>query len=276
MTFFGPLLRSLPACLLLAATAHAQTRIVDPAALVADVSQQHRADAAEQLMAMGVDSAATMALLSPSATDTWPPGLRTDSARTANRAAVANYAVELLGQLPTVLGDLAVVRLAAMANLHMPEDRRERRDLYLLVHSEGLEVSTATASRPKPSPGPKWSKLPQARIVKPDALYATYDLSTDPEALHVLERKGLSQAEIEAVVFRSHQRNWPDAIDDFGKRLPRQKDLTRYKAYKAAQWDDKVLLVVPASDNRHLPDGLRPPLDIYMVYAAPAVSVKSR
>jgi hypothetical protein len=54
------------------------------------------------------------------------------------------------------------------------------------------------------------------------------------------------------------------------------KDFKRYKAFEAAHWDDKVLLVIPSEPNKRLPIGLRPHMDIYMVFAKQAVLVKKK
>ena len=54
------------------------------------------------------------------------------------------------------------------------------------------------------------------------------------------------------------------------------KDLKKYKAFQAAAWDDKVLLVVPVDLNKRMPLTMRPHLDIYMVYAKSAVEVKAK
>ena len=105
---------------------------------------------------------------------------------------------------------------------------------------------------------------------------ATYDLGGDTAVLAEMARDGMSQPEIDAVVFRCHERNWPEGIDSFDRRYPKLKDFKKYKAYEAAHWDDKVLLVIPYEANKRLPPGLRPHLDIYMVYAKNAVEVKRK
>jgi hypothetical protein len=256
--------------------AQAQVRLTTHHAIVANPAEVIGSEQLAVLAEAGMDQVAMDRFLSPDALANWPVGLRTDSARAANAGALRNYAAQLVARVEIPGGTMNVVVLPAMENLHMPQEMRSRTDLHLAVMPEGLLVEEPVVKRPRPSPGPHWKDLPQARIVKPDEVYASYDLGSDHEALAALERKGLSREEIEAVIFRCHQRNWPEAIDEFDKRYPKRSQLRRYKTYKAAQWDNKVLLVVPAEANRKLPEGLRPPLDIYMVYAAPGVSVKSK
>ena len=78
------------------------------------------------------------------------------------------------------------------------------------------------------------------------------------------------------MVFRSHERNWPVGIDSFEKRYPKLKDFKKLKAYRLAKWEDKVLLAIPSEANRKVPEGIRPLIDVYMVFLADAVQVKEK
>lgn len=262
--------------LLVAARAQTQVRIVEPSAIVArpDLAQDAGAQAGMKAAGIGPEGIADALRLSePSA---WPIGLRTDSARMANRAALRNLNAYLVCEYATDEGGLAIVSLPAAYNYHMPDDLRARQDYFLVLRAGGVEAVDAGPLRERPSKGPAWQRLRPARIVRPDGVYATYDLAEDAEALAALEKQGLSKSEIEAVVFRSHERNWPSGIDSFEKRFPKHKQLRKYKAYRLARWGDKVLLVVPAEMNRKAPEGLRPLIDVYMVFMADAVQVKDK
>ncbi len=259
-----------------ATLAQAQPRIMAHTAIIANPAAVVGTDQQIQLAGAGMSQEALDRLLASDAMAQWPIGLRTDSARQVHAKAMRNFTVRIVSELEVGDQRLAVVVLPMLENLHMPEDLRSPSDLYLAVLHDGLDRAERAVKRPVASPGPRWDHMPKARITRPDAIYATYDLASDPEAVASLERLGLSRPEIEAVIFRSHQRNWPEGIDAFEKRWPRLKSFKRFKAYKAVQWDDKVLVVVPAEQNQDLPENLRPSLDIYMVYAAPAISVKGK
>ncbi|HMC96374.1 MAG TPA: hypothetical protein VKG92_01860, partial [Flavobacteriales bacterium] len=150
---------------------------------------------------------------------------------------------------------------------------RSEQDLYFVVHAGGV-AKVQIALRQPPSMGPSYKRMPTARIIKPEDIYSTYNLGRDTTALGVLSRRGMSQPEIDAVVFRSTERNWPEGIDSFEERYPRLAEFKKYKAYQAARWNDLVLVVVPAAENQKMPEPLRPFIDIYMVFAAGAVQVK--
>jgi hypothetical protein len=270
---------SFPALLLLfpaLLSAQDVLHIADPAAILPSVDLGKEAGAKTCLKEAGLDDAVADEVLLLGSSTNWPAGLRTDSARTANAGAIRNYNVRRVCEHTTDAGAISIVAVRALDNLHMPEDLRSRTDVYMLVRSEGLKVAETAAQRPAPSRGPSWRALPTARILTPDALFATYDLSADTAAMAVLHANGLSQPEIEAVIFRSHERNWPEGMDSFNERYPRLAELKGYKARLLAKWDDKVVLVVPAELNRKAPVGLRPYMDIYLVYAATAVEVRTK
>jgi hypothetical protein len=250
--------------------------IADPAAILPSAELGKEAGAKACLKEAGLDDAMADEVLLLGTASNWPVGLRTDSARTANAGAIRNYNVRRVCEHGVDSGMVSIVAVRALDNLHMPEDLRSRTDVYMLVRSEGLKVAETAAQRPAPSRGPSWRQLPSARILTPDALFATYDLSTDTVGMAVLRANGLSQPEIEAVIFRSHERNWPEGMDSFNERYPRLAELKGYKARLLAKWDDKVVLVVPAELNRKAPVGLRPYMDIYLVYSATAVEVKTK
>lgn len=262
----------------LAATAFAQTslRIIDPSALVLQPDLGNDRAAQSGMQAAGLDPHLLQKAGQLSDPANWPVGLRTDSARMANKAAIRNYTAYLICEYATDEGSLTIVSVPMMANMHMPDELRARDDLYLVLRAGGTEVVEATAMKPPASKGPAWKNLRPARILKPEDVYATYDLSDDPEALAMLEKQGLSKPEIDAVVFRSHERNWPSGIDSFDERYPKLVDFKKYKAYRLARWDDKVLLVIPAEANKKVTAAMRPVLDIYMVYNAGAVKVKEK
>ena len=249
-------------------------RIIDVSAIVLrpDLAQDRIAQAGMQAAGLTTERIGTITALSEPSL--WPKGLSTDSARQANQGAVGNLVVNRLCEYNSEEGLMSIVMVPVADNYHMNEDLRCKSDLYLVMRSSGLVMVEPAVVRSVASKGPVWDRMPKAKILRPDEVYATYDLSRDTLALAELERKGFSQPEIDAVIFRSHERNWPEGIDRFDERYPNLKEFKRYKAFAAATWDGKVLLVIPAEANKKAKPGLRPYLDIYMVYAASAVSVK--
>lgn len=253
-----------------------QVKLMEPSSLRLD-PQLHKDKAAiAGMQAAGITGEQQELVLTYSDPQYWPQGLRTDSARRANTPYLQNYAAFVVCTYTEDSTQTSVIMLPARENIHMPEDLRPIADVYLVVGTGATSVVEPPKPRPVISRGPKWKDRPQARIIQPGELYATYDLADDQEALDELARRGMSQPEIDAVIFRSHERNWPEGIDQFEERFPELEQFRKYKAYLGAKWGEKVLLIVPVEKNKKMPVLLRPYVDIYFIYAASAVEVKAK
>lgn len=272
MKLFLPLAFLLPVALF----AQPQVKISDPGALVLRPELGKNKAATAALQAAGLTAEAQELVVNYSDPKYWPPGLSTDSARQANAPYLQNYAAYRICKYEVDSLPYVIVMLPAQQNIHMPEDMRPLADVYLLLPDSAAKDVRSGKPRPLISRGPRWKDRPKAKIVKPDGLYATYDLGDDEAGREALKKKYMSDAEIEAVVFRSHERNWPDGIDSFDERFPRLEQFSKYKAYVGAEWDDKVLLIIPVEKNRKLPTAMRPYMDLYFVYAKDAVEVKGK
>jgi hypothetical protein len=269
----------LPALLLLTAplaSAQDAVRITDIAQMVRKPDLAKDPAIRSGMQAAGMDEERMNSALSLGKSVFLPAGLSSDSALAANIAAGANYKAHRVCNYTDEAGPKVLVKVPVDENTHMPEDLRSDQDLYLVLPEGALGTALTDAMRPKPSPGPNWKAMPAAKITAADGVFATYDLGSDADVLAKLTGLGMSQAEIDAVVFRSHERNWPAGIDSFERRYPKLKHFRKYKAFEAAHWDDKVLLVIPYQMNKRMPIGTRPHMDIYMVYAKSAVTVKQK
>lgn len=264
--------------LLLSATrtiAQQEARIIDPTAIVVDAQLKTSKHALAGMQAAGLSDETIAAALKHSDPQKWPLGWRTDSIRVSSGFALSNARVYRLSD--HTIDDIrySIIHMPAIENYHMPQELRSADDLYAVVRANGLG-EPPPPEKLKASKGPSWRAMPKAKITRPEQVYATYDLREDLDAMRTLEKRGMSKPEIDAVIFRSHERNWPDGIDAFEKRHPKLKQFKKYKAHVAARWGDKVLVVIPAELNKDLPAGLRPYMDIYMVYTSPAVAVMKK
>ncbi|MBL7964381.1 MAG: hypothetical protein JNM31_11135 [Flavobacteriales bacterium] len=254
--------------------AQTQMKLTQAKALVMDHPLAKDRPAMTALQAQGLTQEQQDLVLRYSDANLFPPGLRTDSARQANSAYIPNYTVFPVAHFMQDTTNLVIIMVPAQQNVHMPEDLRPVADIYLIAQRWALVDAKEPNPRPVISRGPRWKDLPPARIVRTDDLYASYDLVDDEAALAEMQRAGLPQADIDAVVFRAHERNWPEGIDRFERRQANLASFAKYKAYRLVQWDNKVLLVIPVEKNKHMPILLRPYVDIYFVYSKGAVSVK--
>lgn len=267
----------LPALLVpFALAAQQQVSINDAGALKSapPVRKSRAAEAA--LKAAGINPDQQALIIGYGDPEDRPIGLQVDSMLRRNEPYIRNYACFRVASFPEDSVAKCVVMVPAKDNLHMPEDMRPLADFYLLLPEKALAEVNSGRQRPEISPGPRWKNLAPAKILVPEELYGTYDLADDSAGMAALLARGMSQAEIDAVVFRCTDRNWPDGIDSYGKRQALLPKFTKYKAFLGARWGDKVLLIVPVEKNRRLPILMRPYVDLYFVYKASAVEVQRK
>jgi hypothetical protein len=271
-----PTLFSTLAMALLVAAQQQQVKIADARVLdnPEPVRKSHGAESA--LEAAGVTAEQMAQVLSYGDADHWPEGIKTDSLRLRNQPYIQNYACFRVASYPEDSLTKTIIMVPARENIHMPEAMRPLSDFYLLVPESAITEVNTGKQRPEISRGPKWKNLAPAKILRPEDLYATYDIGRDSVALKALADRGMSQAEIDAVVFRSTDRNWPDGIDSFEERQKLLPKFKKYKAFLGAKWDDKVLLIVPVEKNKKQQILMRPFVDLYFVYNASAVEVKAK
>ena len=269
---------SLPYFLVLSlcSLAQQQVRITDAQVLndPMPIGKSRGAEAA--LQASGITAEQQALVLKYGDSDHWPEGIKSDSARKANEAFIQNYACFRIATFAEDSVTKSIIMVPAASNIHMPDAMRPLADLYVLASERSITEVNSGKPRPEISRGPKWKRLPSAKILKPEQLYATYDLSTDSLALAAMARRGMSPAEIDAVVFRSTDRNWPDGIDTFDERQKLLPKFSKYKAFVGAKWDDKVLLIIPVEKNKKQPVLMRPYVDLYFVYDKSAVQIKEK
>ncbi len=256
--------------------AQQEVSITRPSALEQARDLRKIKPAKEALTAAGFSPEEQSVIMEYGDRDKWPQGIRSDTARSNNAPYVVNYTAFRLCRFMQDSARYSVLMVPGPYNLHMPDDLRPLGDFYLALPDSVLEDAKKPQPRPAVSRGPRWEGRPKATITRPDALYAAYNLGTDTAALLAMERNGWSQAEINAVVYRSTERNWPDGIDSFTERYPRINQFKKYKAYMGVQWDDKVLLIVPTAKNRRMPILMRPYMDLYFIYAADAVKQRGK
>ncbi len=268
--FFTLILLALPVL------AQRQVRFTDASGMARMMDLRNDKAAVAGLQAAGLSGEQQDLVLTYSAPDYWPLGLRTDSARLANKPYLQNYAAYEVCSYQKDSTLISVIMLPAAENIHMSEDLRPLYDIYLVMPDSMVGPVNSARTRPTISRGPAWQNKRRVKILKPDDLFATYDLGSDAAAREAMEQSGMSAAEIDAVIFRSHERNWPDGIDSFDERYPKLGGFKKYKAYLGARWDDKVLLIVPVEKNRKRPVGMRPYVDLYLIYNASAVEVKKK
>lgn len=258
----------------LAAPAQTAVRIVEPQAM--QVAGTVRMDDAVEaaLAAYGATEEQAQAIKASMHRSTWPVGLRSDSAMAVNADRITAFHALRMCSFQRDSTMMAVVKLPAAPNVEMPWDLCPEQDIYMEVPERALRNLVTARSLPATSVGPSWAHCAKVRIEHPERVYAAYDIASDSAAVEAMLRAGMSRPEIDAVAFRSIERNWPEGIDSFEKRWPALEVFKKYRAYLGARWGNKALLIVPVEENLRMPLMLRPYMDMYFVYDAEAVAVK--
>lgn len=108
-------------------------------------------------------------------------------------------------------------------------------------------------------------KKVDATIVDPGSLYSSYDFEEDPGKLKPAIRLTGTSADLAKIIKYSNEANWPIAMQQLDSRLANRSSIQLYKVYKILHTSDFCILIVPAAENKHMPENMRPAQDIYFI-----------
>lgn len=108
-------------------------------------------------------------------------------------------------------------------------------------------------------------KKVKAKIVYTGALFSTYDFDADAKSLKsAIKTQGCTSL-LADIINYSFETNWPSDISTFDSRDNHRTDMKDYNVYKIVATSDVCILMVPASENRHMSATMRPERDIYFI-----------
>lgn len=245
-------------------------------------------DAMAAMKSAGLSSPEIGRVLAGCHESNWPEGISTLDRRQDRRAQIAEYRVRQV----TSWADHCLLVVLAAENGHMPEGMASSDDFFFIMGSSGIARSEGgtvkktshhhgssdtvegPASHGSGTTSLDPSTLTRVAIVNAGELYSTYDLEGNANAMGALDAMGLGGAEISRIVHDASEDNWSGDLSNLEFRTSHHEDLQRIHGRLVAQWEDKVLIAVPASENGHLPTGMRQDRDIYMVFGQDAVEMK--
>lgn len=108
-------------------------------------------------------------------------------------------------------------------------------------------------------------KKVDATIVDPGSLYSSYDFDEDPGKLKPAIRLTGTSADLAKIIKYSNESNWPIAMQQLDSRLANRSSIQLYKVYKILHTSNFCILIVPATENKHMPENMRPSQDIYFI-----------
>lgn len=264
--------------------------ITDPGALFSTFDLAGDADAMNALKAAGLSSPDIGRVLAGCHESNWPIDINTLAGRGARRDQIMHYRVRRV----CTWQDFSLLVVPTGENSHMPAGMTSGEDFFFIMGNKGLATDATGVARKPPHRGggsdtaggsrggtatPTGSELDPSsltavKITEPDRLHSTYDLRGTEQAMAALEGLGLDRPAIDRIVDHADENSWPEDLGSIFFRALHPDQLVRIQGRLLAGWDDLVLVLVAASENTHLPTGMRPDRDIYMVYDRVAVEMK--
>ncbi|HEX4956756.1 MAG TPA: hypothetical protein VFV46_01155 [Lacibacter sp.] len=107
-------------------------------------------------------------------------------------------------------------------------------------------------------------KVKEVQVTDIAELYSTYKLTKEDR--RELSSQLSNQSLIDQIATYSQEENWPDAINTLNDRLKVRATMQKYHFYKVGTFGNKTVVAVPASKNRHMPDGFVPAGALYMIF----------
>lgn len=208
--------------------------------------------------------------------DGWPEGIDELDERLSKAEDMKRYTVYEIATLED--GDTKVLKIPASENAKMPYGMAPSTDIYFFIGASGVGKKGLSPSKigsvlsggsssgsSKPSGGAvgayKINKQ-RVRIVNSGQLYSTYNYETDDDAMAAVEG-AIPASEIDNFLEKVHEDAWPSGISTLDAWEINRDAMNNYVCYYVAEFGERVILWVPASENRSMPTNLRPTYDIY-------------
>ncbi|MFN8287567.1 MAG: hypothetical protein U0V74_12470 [Chitinophagales bacterium] len=190
----------------------------------------------------------------------WPAGIATLDARDKVRTKMNDYVVYKVAEFDGKY----LLKVPADENKHMPYNMRADYDFYFVIGTTGARMDGGSSNNTYGNKGIK------ATINSTGGMYSTFDLANSGFTYTLKSQLG---SEYDDVLVYSKEANWPYGISTFDSRDKHRQQLNNYTAYKIAEFDDKYILRIPASENNYMPQDMRPTHDIYFIINKTNVSL---
>lgn len=167
--------------------------------------------------------------------------------------------------------DKAWVLVAVLAdeNQHLRPELRPEKDFFAVFVEWGIKPIDRVPVRPGTEIAT--DKFPAVKITDLDRLQPYAGLRYTEGAKDILVAAGIPEAGLEAIYVRSEEAGWPRELQ-YDRRAGHAAELTKLKGRKLADVGGNVLVMIPAAENQHMPDALRPTYDYYFVVEPSAVA----
>ena len=125
--------------------------------------------------------------------------------------------------------------------------------LVLIIASYSIEAQSGNTAQ-------------RMKITDSGELYSTFDWDdNDNTGAKTAVVLAVSAAEFSDIVKYSHESYWPAGINNLDGRNNLRSKINDYVVYKVAEFDDRYLLRIPASENKGMPQNMQSTHDFYFV-----------
>lgn len=115
-------------------------------------------------------------------------------------------------------------------------------------------------------------KCARVWITDPGELYSTYQISENEISLIKSTNKKITGGLIDDIIADHLETAWPSSLQILSNRVDNPDIVMSYATYKISKFDDKYIIIIPASLNKGMENGWSPQKDVYFVIGESGVS----
>lgn len=162
-----------------------------------------------------------------------------------------------------------LVAVLADENQHLRPELRPEKDFFAVFVEWGVRPLERVPARPGTEIAVE--KFPAVKISDADRIFPYAGIRYVEGIQEILVAAGIPEAAHETVYVRSEEYGWPREMM-YDRRSNHANEIPKFKARKIADVGGNVLVMIPASENEHMPEALRPTFDFFFVVEPSAVA----
>lgn len=161
-----------------------------------------------------------------------------------------------------------LVAVLADENQHLRPELRPEKDFFAVI----VEWGVRPLERVPPRPGTEIAidKFPAVKISDADRILPYAGIRYVEGIKEILVAAGIPEAAHETLYVRSEEYGWPREML-YDRRSTHANEIPKFKGRKIADVGGSVLVMIPAAENEHMPEALRPTFDFFFVVEPSAV-----
>lgn len=204
----------------------------------------------------------------------WPQGVNSLAKRDAVRQGFKNIVAYYLDDIDD---SKVLLYVPAADNKHMQADWKELKDFFIVMAKKAVRLGDKLATSMTVVPAPAGTAAAPRRTIIHDAgkLYTTTQMEGTP--LHTRLKAAYGEEQAGWIVRRVHEKNYPAGINSLDGWRNHRTDFNLYNCYYIDDVDnERILLWIPAAENKHMPADMQDGSDLYLVIGRIGVTMGDR